>query len=103
MVPENGSFTFISHATLDANGSSTTPTPKDVTHVVLGSTSNADTYGILAVRFDGTNLNKILVPLGQFIRLTGIVNTPTVVTNFQRQSSDPASSVISITFYKWEA
>lgn len=97
MVPENGSFTYISHDTLLT---SDLTVPVGTTHMVLGSGNASDVYGILAVKFNGADLNKILVPLGQFIRLTNIVGgTTDLLTN----TGLPGSSVTSATYYKWES
>jgi hypothetical protein len=97
MVPENGSFTYISHDTLLTTDLTV---PVGTTHMVLGSGNSSDVYGILAVRFDGTTLNKILVPLGQFIRITNIVGG---TTDLLTSTLLPVSSVTSATYYKWES
>ena len=97
MVPENGSFTYIGHNTLLT---SDLIVPVGTTHMVLGSGNSSDVYGILAVKFDGTTLNKILVPLGQFIRITNIVGGTTALFT---STALPVSSVTSATYYKWES
>lgn len=96
MTPSNGRYMFISHATLTTND---TLVPVGTTHCVFGSATAADVYGVLGVELDGTNLNKLLVPLGEFIRIGSIVGG---TTNMRTEATTPASSVTSVTFYRWE-
>ena len=96
MTPSNGRYMFISHATLSA---SDTLVPVGTTHCVFGSAAAADVYGVLGVELDGTNLNKLLVPLGEFIRIGSIFGG---TTNMRTEGTAPASSVTSVTFYRWE-
>jgi hypothetical protein len=96
MIPENGRFVFISTLTLTA---SPAVVPLTTTHCIYGSASFTDEAGTLAIRFDGTNLNKVIVPLGEFTRIGNIIpGTSSVLT----EGTAPASSVTVISFYRWE-
>jgi len=96
MTPHNGRFMFVSHATLSTND---TLVPAGTTHCVFASAATADVYGLLGVELDGTNLNKLQVPLGQFVRIGSI--TPGT-SNMRTEATAPATSVTSVTFYRWE-
>lgn len=100
MIPENGKFTFISHATLST---SDTVIPVGTTHIVCANTTSATTYadvsGILAFKPDGSTLTKIIVPCGVFFRLGNIIpGTSDVLTN----ATTPASTITQVSFFKWE-
>lgn len=96
MTPHNGRFMFVSHVTLSAND---TLVPVGTTHCVFASATTADVYGLLGVELDGTNLNKLQVPLGQFVRIGSIIPG---TSNMKTEGNTPATSVTSVTFYRWE-
>lgn len=96
MNPPNGRYMWISHATLSA---SDTLVPAGTTHIVFGSATAADVYGIAAIKFNGTDIQKAQVPLGTFLRIGSIIpGTSDLLTN----ATAPASTVTSATFYRWE-
>ena len=96
MTPVNGRYMYISHVTLSTND---TLVPLGTTHCVFGSGVTADGYGLLGVKFDGSTLNKLQVPLGQFVRIGSIIPGTTYVLT---ESNTPATTVTTITFYRWE-
>lgn len=96
MIPSNGKFTYISHLTL---GTSNTVIPTGTTHIVIGTASYTDGYGLLGFKPDGSTLQKIFIPTGIFFRLGNIIpGTSAVVTD----ATGPATTVTTITCYKWE-
>lgn len=97
MIPENGKFVFISTVALQVSPAATVPI--GTTHCVFGSTAFTDEAGFLAINLNGSTLSKLLVPLGEFVRVGNIVpGVSTVVT----EATAPASTVTHISFFKWE-
>lgn len=99
MTPENGKFVYITHLTLTT---SDTVIPVGTTHIICGLNSGTltDEYGFLAIKFDGTTLNKILVPFGEFIAIGNIV--PGVTDVLISTGAAPASTVVGVSCFRWE-
>lgn len=104
MIPENGVFVFISHATL-----STTPLtiPSGTTHIVVATgvtgTLLQDESGILGFKESAAGANKILaISCGEFIRLFS--NIPAGVAQFFKTTTvgGIAPNIDQVSFYKWE-
>lgn len=97
MIPENGRYSFISHATL-----TTTPltVPADTTHIVFGTAATTDEYGLLGLKVtSAAALQKLAVPTGVFLRLGNIASN---VSQLVTEATAPATTITTATFYKWE-
>lgn len=98
MIPDNGTFQFVSHITLTGSDQLI---PEGTTHMVFGSADSTHVYGTLAFKVnvgDDVGLRKALLPLGTFIRLSSLLPG---IGEVLTEGSAPASTITSVTCYKW--